>query len=130
MHNGCMILFVGAEDAARLAGGGDEEFAEVVPDKGMASAIDQANTLDLDDFVEVTARVTPGAAELVAGLGGAGAPATHTDGQPRSIAPRADFRGFSPAAGADQPGRLPPLRRRVGRDRRAARLRHRFPCRG
>jgi len=74
MHNGCMILFVGAEDAARLAGGGDEEFAEVVPDKGMASAIDQANTLDLDDLVEVTARVAPGAADLVASLRGDGVP--------------------------------------------------------
>jgi hypothetical protein len=102
MHNGCMILFVGAEDAARLAGGGDEEFAEVVPDKGMASAIDQANTLDLDDLVEVTARVAPGAADLVASLGSTEASAANTDGRLRSIAPRADFRGFSPAAGADQ----------------------------
>ncbi len=102
MHNGCMIVFAGAEDAVRLAGGGDEQFTEVVPDRGMMGAIDQANTLDLDDFVEVTARVTPGAAELVASLGGAGVPTTHTEGMPHSIAPRADFQ---PAAGMDQPGR-------------------------
>jgi hypothetical protein len=76
----------------------------------MASAIDQANELDLDDFVEVTARVTPGAAELVAGLGGAGAPATCADGQPRSTAPSAGFSSFSPStpdAGADRPAGCP-----------------------
>jgi hypothetical protein len=104
LHNGCMILFAGAEDAARLAGGGGEGLAEVAPDAGMASAIAQANELDLDSLVVVTARVTPGAVELVAGLGGAGAPATCT------TAPRAGFSGFSPsapAAGADRPARCP-----------------------
>ena len=71
MHNSCLILFVSAKDAARLASG-DEELAQVTPDSGMASAIDQANVLDLDDFVVITAHVTQSAADLVASLRGDG----------------------------------------------------------
>ncbi len=104
MHNGCTILFVGAEDATRQISDGEEP-VELVPDSGMASAIDQANMLDLDDFVEVTARVTPGATELIASWGGVGVPTKHTtDGMPHSIASHADFH---PATGVDQPAGCP-----------------------
>ena len=114
MHNGCMMLFVSVEDAARTAQGGSE-FTEVVPDRGMASAIDQANTLDLDDFVEVTARVTPGAAELVAGLGGAGVRTTDAAAALDSALRRLPW--LFAGARRGSAGRVPPLRRRDGRDR-------------
>jgi len=102
MHNGCMMLFVawrmrrGRPKAQRIYRGG--------PDRGMASAIDQANTLDLDDSWR--SQRSDAWRRRAGRRPGVGAGVRTTDGS-RLDSACADFRGFSPAPGADQPAGCP-----------------------
>ena len=68
MHNSCMILFASTDQAQRFAAKEIGDFNEVRLDTVMHEAIDDANELDLDEYIIVEVRIDDGFAGFLAGL--------------------------------------------------------------
>ena len=68
MHNSCMILFAGTDQAQRFVAKEIGDFDEVMLDIAMHEAVDDANGFDLDEYIIVEVRVDDVFAGFLAGL--------------------------------------------------------------